>query len=367
MPQEIDKTLKVRFSDTIKELPQQKVDRLMGRVTETTFGGGHQEFDFGEQSDGYAYDYNEEQKVQRIKYLAPSLIVRKEQRKKFIWSNGFSLDDRTRLNKDTVAHYSRIAIMSYNRWRTEFALEAAWRPVESKGVNRTFTSGELPATQRLALLNSANNAFRGLTKDDLIQAKVGFKIREVGQDEGGLSESNLTCALAPGNLEDLLKTDEIVNSDYSTIKALVRGEVDSYMGFKFIYTGVARSKRLTRPFVNTTTKELNIAAGSNPGGSAPSGQVKLGSGANTTAEFIVFFHTDGICRGPVEGSNDAEIGKDHELYGDQYMYVRKMDGRLRHIDAGVVVYGSKTTTGGAYRVAPVEDTEFKNPTSPVNN
>lgn len=364
MPQEIDKTLKVRFTDTIKELPQQMTDRLMGRVTETTFGGGSQEFDYGAQSDGYAQNYDIDKKVNRIAYLAPSLITRRERRKKFLWSNGFSLDDRTRLNKDTINHYSRVAMYSYNRFRTEFVLESAWSAQQNKSTAGTYGTGTyVPAAQRQVAFNTARNALVDLNLNHLIAAKTGFAVREVGMDSGGVNESTLTCALAPGHLDPLLKVNEIRSSDYASVKALVRGDVDTFMGFKFVYTGVARSKRLTNFVFKTNTNELDISKGSNAA-SAGSGNTK----SSLTGEYIVFFHRDGLIRGPVEGSDDAQVGKDHELYGDQYMYVRKMDGTLRNVDACVYVLLGKTTTGDLYRVAPRADAQFGSAiTAPTNN
>jgi len=43
-------------------------------------------------------------------------------------------------------------------------------------------------------------------------------------------------AMSQKQLSELLNTDEITNADYNTIRALVRGEVDSFLGFKFIFT-----------------------------------------------------------------------------------------------------------------------------------
>ncbi len=361
MPQNIDKTLKVMFSDTIKELPQQTTDRLAGRVLETSFGGAHQEFDTGNQSDGHQFDYDIDKKVYKFIYLQPSLIVRREKRKKFIWSNGFSLDDQTRLNKDTMAHYSRVAMYSFNRFKTEFTLVGAWAQVESGSTAKVFSAGDLPDANTYVISNAGNTALAKLNLDTLIRAKSFFTVQEVGLDEYTAGPENLTCALAPGNLQDLLNISEIRNSDTNTIKALVRGEVDSYMGFKFIYTGVARSHRRVNPIYNTASKQLDVSKASND--AAGAGQTKL----NLSGEYVAFFHTDGLCRGPVAGTDAQEVGSDHELYGDKYMYLRRMLGRLRHIDQCVFLAITAVTDGGAYKVAPSEDAEFKDPNAVASN
>jgi hypothetical protein len=35
---------------------------------------------------------------------------------------------------------------------------------------------------------------------------------------------------------DLLSTTEVTSSDYNVVKALVNGEIDTFLGFKFIWT-----------------------------------------------------------------------------------------------------------------------------------
>ena len=41
-------------------------------------------------------------------------------------------------------------------------------------------------------------------------------------------------ACGPEQIEDLLNTTQVTSSDYNSVKALVQGDVDTFMGFKFI-------------------------------------------------------------------------------------------------------------------------------------
>ena len=43
-------------------------------------------------------------------------------------------------------------------------------------------------------------------------------------------------AVGPKQIEDLLGTTQVTSSDFNTIKALVQGDVDTFMGFQFIMT-----------------------------------------------------------------------------------------------------------------------------------
>ena len=47
-------------------------------------------------------------------------------------------------------------------------------------------------------------------------------------------------AVTSKQVSDLLNTTEIKSSDFNTVKALAQGQIDSFMGFKFI-----RTERLT--------------------------------------------------------------------------------------------------------------------------
>jgi len=53
-------------------------------------------------------------------------------------------------------------------------------------------------------------------------------------------EADLCMVCDPSQIQSLLRTTEVTNSDYNTVKALVAGEIDTFMGFKFV-----KSNRLT--------------------------------------------------------------------------------------------------------------------------
>lgn len=68
----------------------------------------------------------------------------------------------------------------------------------------------------------------GLTIAKLRQAKEIFGLNEVEDFDP------LFMAVTAKQITDLLETTEVTSSDYNTVKALVNGEVDTFMGFKFI-------------------------------------------------------------------------------------------------------------------------------------
>lgn len=77
------------------------------------------------------------------------------------------------------------------------------------------------------------HASAGLTLAKLLSAKQMLDSDEVS-DEGRC------IVIGSKGLADLLNLTEVKSSDYNTVKALVAGEIDTYLGFKFI-----RSERLS--------------------------------------------------------------------------------------------------------------------------
>lgn len=67
-----------------------------------------------------------------------------------------------------------------------------------------------------------------LTIDKLIEAR---ELLLAAHNDPG-EERFFVCS--ERQISDLLRTTEVTNADYNTIKALVKGEVDSFVGFKFI-------------------------------------------------------------------------------------------------------------------------------------
>lgn len=70
----------------------------------------------------------------------------------------------------------------------------------------------------------------GMTVSKLIQAKEKLDAAEVDEFY------TRYFILGSRQLRELLEDDKIASQDYNTVKALVRGEIDQYLGFTFIRT-----------------------------------------------------------------------------------------------------------------------------------
>lgn len=99
----------------------------------------------------------------------------------------------------------------------------------------------LPSTQKVDVnyVETGSAANSGLTIGKLRQAKYILDSNEVDPDEPRF------IAVSAKQIQDLLRATEVTSEDYNTVKALVDGTVDTFMGFKFI-----RTQRLA---LNTST------------------------------------------------------------------------------------------------------------------
>lgn len=99
----------------------------------------------------------------------------------------------------------------------------------TEGKNATTTTA-LPSGQKVA------SGSTGMTVDKLMKAKEILDANEVDEFYTRF------CVVTSRQLRDLLNDDKVASNDFNTVKALVKGELDEYMGFKFV-----RSERLLKP------------------------------------------------------------------------------------------------------------------------
>jgi hypothetical protein len=107
------------------------------------------------------------------------------------------------------------------------------------GTTYTGETGGSPELYSAATYGIAVNAVApgnvaadsNLTIEKLIQARSKLFINEAVSDG-----EPLVCVVTQSQLDALLRTTEVTNEDYNSIKALTTGMVDTFMGFKFVRT-----------------------------------------------------------------------------------------------------------------------------------
>lgn len=138
------------------------------------------------------------------------------------WADMIDDQDKLRMLIDPTSSYATNGAYALGRAMDDLIITAALGDAKT-GENGTTTTGFATATQQIAAAAS------GLTIAKLRAAKKIFMRNEVDMDM-----DQLCIAVTAEQIEDLLATTEVTSSDYNTVKSLVQGNVDTFMGFKFI-------------------------------------------------------------------------------------------------------------------------------------
>ena len=125
--------------------------------------------------------------------------------------------DKVRLLIDPTSSYAQAAAMAMGRAMDDVIITAAL------GTASTGETGTGSETVQTGVVKGTT----GLTVAKLISAKDLL-------DKADVDPSiPRHIIVGPEQLGNLLGDSEVTSSDFNTVKALVRGELDSYLGFKF--------------------------------------------------------------------------------------------------------------------------------------
>lgn len=147
----------------------------------------------------------------------------------FDWADLIDKQDRLRMLIDPTSPYAVNGAYALGRSLDSEIIRAAF------GISRTGYNGGTStpfdtANQQVAV-NHGGDGNTGLTVKKLRAAKKILTANEVD-----IANDPLYIAVTAQQLDDLLGTTEVTSSDYNVVKALVDGNVDTFMGFKFIQT-----------------------------------------------------------------------------------------------------------------------------------
>lgn len=133
--------------------------------------------------------------------------------------------DQVRTLIDPTNPYAQAMAAAMGRKSDDLIISAA-RGTAYTGSDGTSTVS-LPSGQKIAVDYTGSNSDLNIQK--LIATKELFLSNDVNTDV-----EDLFFVIGPAQLSSLLNTTEVTSSDFNTIKALVRGEINEYMGFNFI-------------------------------------------------------------------------------------------------------------------------------------
>ena len=140
------------------------------------------------------------------------------------WADMIDDQDKLRMLIDPTSPYAMNGAYALGRAMDSLIITAALGTALT-GENGSTSTPFDTANQQIAV------GAAGLTVAKLRTAKKKLMANEVD-----VENDPLYCAVTAVQLDNLLGTTEVTSSDYNTVKALVSGSVDTFMGFKFIHT-----------------------------------------------------------------------------------------------------------------------------------
>jgi hypothetical protein len=174
--------------------------------------------------------------------------------------------DRVRLLIDPTSPYTQNAVNALGR-SMDSAIIAAASATSYIGQTGSSTA-TLASTQKVVSVDGSAGA--KLNVSALRAAKAVLDGNDVDPSVPRY------CVLNAIQLQSLLGQTEVTSSDYNVVKALVQGEVDTFLGFKFIRTQLIANQSSTLAF------------------SQSSGVVGSGSGDANGYNKVLCFAQDGI-------------------------------------------------------------------------
>lgn len=149
------------------------------------------------------------------------------------WAELVDEMDKIKMLADPTSPYAGLAVAALNRAKDDQIIAAA------RGAARLGSGGTqaLPTGQKLA------EGGTGLTMAKLLAAKEILDAAEIDDenDMDGQGSPSRVIVVSSKQLTNLYGTTEIKSIDYNTVKALAQGQIDTFLGFKFI-----RSERLPK-------------------------------------------------------------------------------------------------------------------------
>lgn len=208
----------LQFNANVQFLSQQKTSKLAGTVRIETLRGKKQSFD----------QIGPTMPTKRQGRHSDTVLVNTPHSRRWVsaetfdWADMVDDIDKLKMLYDPTNPYAVNAGMGFARLKDDIIINAAFATAYSGEDG--LTSVTWPSSQIIA------NGGTNLTLAKLNTARELKETADVDEDE------QWVIVVGPKQMTSLLNTTEIKSVDYNNVKALVQGQVDEFMGFRFIRT-----------------------------------------------------------------------------------------------------------------------------------
>jgi len=231
MSTQITTAFSQQFSANVQLLSQQQGSILRGGVSEEAVTGEKAFFD----QVGAAAAVKRTSRHQDTPMVETPHSRRMVTMDSYEWADLIDDADKVRMLIDPTSTYARAAAAAMGRAMDDAIIEAA------TGTAKTGKSGGTSTTMLAA--HQIANGSADLTLAKLIEAKKTLDLASVDPS------IPRHIAVGPDQIEALLNSTTVTSSDFNTIKALVQGEINTFLGFQFhVSTRLAKSGNIRTCF-----------------------------------------------------------------------------------------------------------------------
>lgn len=172
----------------------------------------------------------------------------------FAFADAIDWQDVIRLGRDPSGKYAQNAQMAAGRQIDDLIIAALGGNAYSIDDADAATTVALPSAQKIATGSG------GMTVYKVRQAKKLLDAAEAGTQNN--AKRYMVCT--SNQIDDMLGTTQVTSSDYNSVKALVNGEINTFMGFEWIRTERLIKSSTTRYCYAYTQNAIGLAVGKDP-------------------------------------------------------------------------------------------------------
>lgn len=293
-----------QFSSNIYHLSQQKDSRVWNLFGRKEAINGEEKY-FDSVSGGEV-----QEKTGRnvdVVFTDMSYDRRRMTMRDYFWATLVDKEDKLRIIHNPESEYAIEARAQIARKMDDIAIAALLGTVYTGKTGTTPLA--LPNSQKVAATDGS--AFSQLNVETLLNLKFKF-------DEAEVDDMNRHILLGAAELKSLLQQDKMTSADYAAVKALVHGEINTFLGFNF-----HRIERL--PFTTGAT-QINAATG------------VVGSGSDSAAagsKRCIAFASSGMIAG-IGANPTAKVSERADKHYANQLYFSMSIGAMRMEEAKVI-------------------------------
>lgn len=235
MSQQIDTAFVKEFNSNLRMLLQQEPSQLRGLVSEVPMNSEMMSTD----------QVGVVSMVERTTRHADTPLVETPHARRWMamadYENADLVDtfDKVRLKVDPSSKYMTAQVAAMNRKYDQVVIAALGASALTGKAGTTSTS--LPATQ-IIQATGIDTANSGGSSTNLTTGKI--RRAEMLLSDSHVPSTNRVFIAGAKQKQHLLRSTKATSADYNSIRALVNGEIDTWLGFKFVWFGNAITEML---------------------------------------------------------------------------------------------------------------------------